>query len=584
MTRSRALRDQTGLALPIVLMLGFAMVLLVGTSLGVVSSGLTVSVRAQQQTGALDAAYAGAQEYAARLDSDSTYPAFGDPTSPFSVATGSSVSLPTTTNPAFGRGAAGTWATVAGSGGTATFRYEVDNSRYGTTGIVNLRSTGRVGAVTRSVVAAIRQDGFINYLYFTDYEVQDPLISHNSSCAVYAWQTARSSSCTISFTTRDTITGPVHSNDTLSICGTTFGASVTSSNPNTPIAAAQDGCASTATYAVGGGVTYSPMLAMPSSNASMATTAASTGCLYTGPTQVTYNVNGTMTVVSPWSKKTAPGSAANTTPSRCGAIADLHSAAGATVPVLQNNLLYVQDVPGTSSDPNYAATDNSGLPLGLTCLDASGAVGSGSSSSAGWAFGALRYPLVNEAPATGWANGNAWDTTSPAYGCRAGNLFVSGTLSGVTSAASSNYVYVVGDLKDYSQSSDLLGLVGNSAVLVWNPIRASDGSPMLTDSGREIDAAILSVQHTFQVQNYNKGTSRGSLTVFGSIAQKYRGPVATTYYGTTTIATGYAKNYQYDARLASAVPPYFLAPTSSLFAIVRYAQVSAAYDSTGATP
>ena len=52
------------------------------------------------------------------------------------------------------------------------------------------------------------------------------------------------------------------------------------------------------------------------------------------------------------------------------------------------------------------------------------------------------------------------------------------------------------------------------------------------------------------------------LTVFGAIAQNYRGPVGT---GTTTAAsTGYLKNYNYDTRFArGAQPPYFLQPVST---------------------
>ena len=42
-----------------------------------------------------------------------------------------------------------------------------------------------------------------------------------------------------------------------------------------------------------------------------------------------------------------------------------------------------------------------------------------------------------------------------------------------------------------------------------------------------IDAAILSLQHSFIVDNYNCGARLGTLTVNGAIAQKYRGPVGT---------------------------------------------------------
>ena len=70
-----------------------------------------------------------------------------------------------------------------------------------------------------------------------------------------------------------------------------------------------------------------------------------------------------------------------------------------------------------------------------------------------------------------------------------------------------------------------------------------------------IDAAILSLQHSFIVDNYNCGRL-GTLTVNGAIAQKYRGPVGTGSGG--TLATGFLKNYWYDDRLRYRSPPYFL--------------------------
>lgn len=595
--------DDRGVALPIVMVLGLVMAMLVGTSLTAVSSGLTVSDRTQDTTGALDAAYAGVQEYSARLSADSTYQTYGNSLSAFTIASHSRVT-DSSTNPAFGVGANGTWATVPGSSGTASYRYEVDNSGYATTGLVNIKSTGRVGTVTRSLVAQLRQTGFTNYLYFTDYEALDPLISGRQDCVAHIWDPAHPDSCqVIQFGPNDTIQGPAHSNDTLTICGTTFKGAVTSSSPKTPISATPSDCTSTATYAVGGGVTYSPTLAMPPSNSTMQLFAASSGCLYTGPTQITYNADGTMTVKSPWTKQTEPSASSDTKPAKCGTLAALHSISGATVPVLNNSLLYVQDVQTGPSDPNYADTSKASWPANFTCLDSSGSTAAAdSASSAGWKFDTVQYPRANEAPPSPSGSATSFSTSPPAYGCRSGDLYVSGTVKGVTTAAASNYVYLVGDLKYSSRATDVLGLVGNSAVLVWNPMSATvttTGSgrnqqttttynPILTDSGREIDAALLSVQHTFQVQNYDRGNARGTLTVFGSIAQKFRGPVGAivTYSNGTSTTSGYlTKNYQYDSRLASVVPPYFLAPASVIFTLSRVAQVPAAFTSTGgATP
>lgn len=82
----------------------------------------------------------------------------------------------------------------------------------------------------------------------------------------------------------------------------------------------------------------------------------------------------------------------------------------------------------------------------------------------------------------------------------------------------------------------------------------------------EIDAAILSTKHSFIVDNWKCGTKLKKLTVWGSIAQFWRGPVGT---GGTTGGSGYIKNYNYDERLASQQPPSFLSPSSTSWSLSR---------------
>ena len=78
-----------------------------------------------------------------------------------------------------------------------------------------------------------------------------------------------------------------------------------------------------------------------------------------------------------------------------------------------------------------------------------------------------------------------------------------------------------------------------------------------------IDAAILALQHSFIVDHYYCGGSLGTLTVFGVIAQRYRGPVG------TASGNGYVKDYQYDDRLSLRQPPYFLDPVRSAWRLRR---------------
>ena len=82
-----------------------------------------------------------------------------------------------------------------------------------------------------------------------------------------------------------------------------------------------------------------------------------------------------------------------------------------------------------------------------------------------------------------------------------------------------------------------------------------------------IQAAILSVAHSFRVQNYKYGEDNlGSITINGAIAQKYRGIVGTIN------TSGYGKNYNYDTRLKYQSPPHFLTPIAAAWQIVTWVE------------
>ena len=71
------------------------------------------------------------------------------------------------------------------------------------------------------------------------------------------------------------------------------------------------------------------------------------GCLFTGPTSITLNAAGTMTVVSPFTK------AAAVSTNNCAG-GTLASPATQALPA--NGVIYVQNVPADPADPNYSAT------------------------------------------------------------------------------------------------------------------------------------------------------------------------------------------------------------------------------------
>ena len=57
------------------------------------------------------------------------------------------------------------------------------------------------------------------------------------------------------------------------------------------------------------------------------------------------------------------------------------------------------------------------------------------------------------------------------YDCRAGDVYIKGTMSGQMTIAADNFIYVTGDLTYKDKAIDVLGLVGNNAVFVYNPVR-----------------------------------------------------------------------------------------------------------------
>ncbi|EAR25715.1 hypothetical protein A20C1_07543 [marine actinobacterium PHSC20C1] len=564
---------ERGAALPMVIGITVVLGLLVTTAVAFATGGFRQAAATQEWSASLAAAYAGVEDYQSRLSEDTSYIQYGNPAAAFSST--SDVRLPTGTNAnaAFNVTAGQPWVTVPGGVGGTSFRYEVDNSKYASSGVIRVRSTGKVGAETRTIVADLRQSGFIDFLYFTDYEIQDPAFSGESSSCVKYWWDGRSSiygNCgEIAFGSNDVVDGPAHSNDTIRICNATFLGAVTTSyaptsglryNPRNSNGSSCSG----QTFALPGSPAFSPVIGMPATNSQHLRETRSDlitngvprpGCLYTGPTQIQLNSNGTITVRSPWTIKTRiTGSPATggSTPAECGNVTQLNSTSGATFALPASNVIYVQDVPAVSSDPNYRGTKKNDLPSGLKCEGADG-------QSNGNGIG---YPTYNEV------------ASSSSYGCRSGDLFVKGTLSGQTTLSAEHYVYITGDIRYNDPQEDVLGLVGNDAVWVWNPARSSYQT-VLTDNNRRIDAAILSVGHTFAVQNPSVGYGRGTLTVNGAIAQKFRGIVRSGN-------GGYSKNYVYDTRLRYTAPPKFLSPVTTTYGVNVWIEVSPAFNSSGA--
>ncbi len=141
-------------------------------------------------------------------------------------------------------------------------------------------------------------------------------------------------------------------------------------------------------------------------------------------------------------------------------------------------------------------------------------------------------------------------------------IYTKGTLNGQVTLHSAEEVEIMGDLK-YSKdpennpnSTDLLGIISEGNVIVDENAHQDSGSKDL-----EINASIMALDESFEVENYNSGPERGTLKLIGGLQQENRGAVGQTkYWGGIS---GFNKDYSYDDRLLSISPPFY--PRASTF-------------------
>jgi hypothetical protein len=509
-----------------------------------------ISHHDQNWNAALAAAEAGIDDYIFRLNENGNYWQYN------------AGNLPPDGNQAFTK-----YVQVAGSVTPSKFRYDVSTATIAQNGIVTLTSTGRVGNAARTVRASLRRRSFLDYLYFTDFETVDPALytgvpftpaQAQTRCALHYYggignqrdepsrvdftgdSDANGSYCSdITFINTDKLNGPMHSNDAFMVCGSPqFLGDASTSWTGASGKLYRDGCpTSTPVFANPAGPVYAATLTMPPSNSALkaATVAAAGGCLYTGPTRIKLNAAGTMTVKSPFSKVT------NNSPCPKNGTGALPS----------NGVIYVQNVPSGSSDPNFT----SGCPYNVNGRQHP-----------------LGMPIAN-------------DVNS--YVCRNGDVFIEGTLNGQLTVAAENNIDVTWNLQ-YNNGvagTDLLGLIADNFVEVYHPVSCTSGTTSAcnlnanfpletarnaTFSNPNIQAASLSLSHSIRVQAWDRGAPLGQFHVTGVLAQRYRGPVGTNVSG--TIVTGLSKDYTYDQRLKYLSPPKFLDPVASQWGIVTWAE------------
>lgn len=579
-----------------VLVIGSMMILmtLVLGSLAYTMQSEKLARRDQDYNAAMAAAQSGIEHYISHLNKDDGYHRTVD-------CANTALKGPTTRSNSCGwtSGTAAGWLPVTPGDASAeapSFHYAVNGSGVNTNGTVQLTSTGRSRGVYRTIEVAIGKAGSTDFVYYTDFESADPAnrVSYpnpnevtvqcgrnGSTSAKYFWQ-GRSGCREITFIASDTLDGRTFSNDSFLSSNASFEQGIESANTNcrtvTSATRTWNNCLRPgSTGRFGKQPKYATPLYLADNSAAFA---GYPGCHYSGATRVLFHANGTMTV---WSKSSNYGGAVLAIPNEagvtppCGSGSALASAAGATVPVPHDMVIYANSAP-TSGDGAVVReqidADAIGGPAGSELPLGSYTRAYAATAAAGKSY---TYDL---------------NMADPGRYAGEGNLYVEGTVKGRVTLAAAQSVIVTGDvvLAGGMNGDDLVGLVATNSVEVMHPRMVTVGT---TGSGRnirwaspsneqesdhssyregtwpvrytdpdagsrvptrgvQIAGSIQTLQHSFYLQQYDKGSGKGLLLVRGSIAQRWRGAV-----GTGVETTGYSKGYTYDERLRFTAPPYF---------------------------
>jgi Tfp pilus assembly protein PilV len=381
---------------------------------------------------------------------------------------------------------------------------------------LRIRSTGKANGQIRSVVATFKRRSFMDFVYFTNSEAQDPIVGGGTDAQCSAQRSAtRTANCTeITFVGPDVVKGPLHTNDaSVLTAGGTIQFGRDGKNDAFEVNGPSPGYVGSGSPVFKGPQKFmAGQMDPPPGNSALK--ALATGWLFNGDTCLVFKTDQTVDVYQNQNWALSGKVTCNTS---------------------NGGTLTNRPLTGVNAPPNgviYVQTDPAVVP-----------------SSCGYD----RYQR--------YLNDKA-----------CGDVAVSGTYGTNITVASENDVVINADIKQKSGSDSMLGLVATGFVRVYHPITGiqsnSCGSTNTTLSGftaiQQIDAAILSLAHSFMVDNYSCADSEGTLTVNGAIAQSYRGVV-----GTGNGTTGYIKNYNYDDRLKIREPPNFLDPIKTSWRIVR---------------
>ncbi len=400
------------------------------------------------------------------------------------------------------------------------------------TGTLRMRVTGYSGSQSRTIVASFRTLTPLAFLWYTKYETMDTsLVPNGSNCDRFYWQTnpAPSGACYIYWVSGDHMNGPMYTQDQYLIqTGNTptWGRNaqdvIASQVPTTGQndICVNSNCQNDPNILGTAKPDVTPQVPLPSDNSNLQTDASAHGQVFAGTTTLTLSINS--------SGKTVANGFTCATATTCTQIQNLD--------LSSNPILYAANTSGCTS-PTYTPTS-------------------------------IQYSTITP------SNGSTTWSGQSAYAGQCGDIYVSGTYNTPLTIGAGNNIIVTGNLENSTDTDGqtsptgtaTMGLVANQYVRVMHPCTGSSPSQ---PANVTIDAAILTLSHSFFVDNYSCGRESrpGTLTVHGAIAQYFRGAVGTT--GGSGSGTGYLKNYNYDDRLSLLLPPYLFDLQNTQWTVYR---------------
>lgn len=468
---------------------------------------------------AYEAAQAGLSDYIQHLDANESYGLYCK-----TCASG------TASNPAFT-----SWVQASTSPPEYYTYAPTNSSGLGISLVVSGKAGTGTTAVVRTFSYLVKPASSLNDVYWSNFETRDPAIgalwpgapSGYQDCDVHYDQAdyhfgdgiapatgPPESACEVSFQTGDTLNGPIFSNDTFRMCGTpVFDSTVQSGNIYNTTAGdpgifiPSNGCGSDSPSFLGTRSKVSNQT--PRTASDDLPSARNFGCFITGGTAPNSlsPVNITMTLsvnVGPPASTTVTWTPTSGTPIIDNAATNANACTSPiSVKNLTSGLIFV------NGNVTISGTMTGGLDV-VTCSTSTDAL-----------VGNCNLPATS-------------------------NIIINGALN----YPAANKTMVSG--QPTSDTTDALGLIAQNSVEV------------ATTSTVEIDAAILALKDSFYVNNWFGGSSYGTLNVFGSIAQNFRGPVGQSG------GVGYVKNYNYDTSLQALFPPFFIPPNGATWGPSSY--------------